>query len=912
MAEYSPLLARQLKRYLKADTPIGPEWKALLDTINRSYEHFERDENLSKRSLEISSLELRQLISELSIKEEIFRQFSENSTDFFWMLSADLSEVIYISPNLIKFFGFSEENLPNSLEEWSHLIHSSDQPKFWEFIKAVSASSPNLEIEYRFQVPGQRMIWIRDHAFQVRDGKGVVYRIGGITRDVTEFKIAGIRKEIVSILNRYGNLEETTVKLLEMICKLFGWKLGLFWMVNPDKNEAQYFTSWYQDPAMEAFVKSVSTLPKKLGFIKQILGSHEALFIKNLESMPYFQFKAEAQEAGLQDVWGFPISLNGCIYAVITLFHTKMEKMDADLIEAFNEISQQICLFLERKRAEQELIESEERFRNTVEHTTIGIALVSPDGQFFQVNNSLCEMLEFSKEELQLKNVKEITFGEDLIKEMTYQRQLLAGEISSFQTEKRFITKNKNTLWAFISTSLVKNIQGLPDYFVYEVEDISQRKYTEEKLFYLAYYDLLTGLPNKKLVEDTLKQTLLTAALKNEKIALFFVKVNRFFRIKDTAGASIDFILKQIALRLVDRIPIKDIVARWGEDEFVIVISQIKSPEFTTLLTQKILSVLKEPFIIEERRFFLTASVGISIFPDDTNQAQLLFKNAQVAMNQANLEGIDNYHYYTEEMLKQSQEKLLLETLLRKAISSKEFFLNYQPIINIENNTVTCVEVLLRWNSKELGLVPPSKFISLAEENGFIIGIGEWALRKACQEIKELENTGFAPVIFAINISVLQLKDQNFLTMVSDILKEYKVDPHCLRFEIVENQLMENIEESIDKLSSLRRQNIQIAIDDFGIGYSSFNYLRQFTVDRFKIDIAFIRNIHKEPKNAGIVSAIVAMSQALGIPPIAEGVETKEELEFLKEIGLKEIQGYYLSAPLDLNQLKGFLANETN
>lgn len=906
---YTPLLKKQLKRYLKNETPIPPEWVELLDAINRSYEHYERDHLLGKRSLDISSLEMRQLISELAEKEEIFRQFAENSNDVFWMLSSDLNQVLYVSPNLEKLFGFSKDTAPKSFQEWCELIHPDDRQQFIDSWKEVAQSKSFCEIDYRLRAPGN-IIWIRDRAFQVKNDQGIVYRIAGIARDVTVFKMSGLRREIRNQVNKLliecSTLEEMATRLLEVISRALESNLGIFWAVDPDKNEANYLTSWHQDKSLEDFINHCRfrTISQGMGFVGEILSKHETLFSTNIEVM----HPQEAPASNMRGVIGFPVCLKEKNYGVFEFFNPSMGEIKERWLQLFNDISKQIGLFIERKLTESALVASEERFRSTVEHATIGIALVSLEGQFLQMNSSFCEMMGFSKEELLEKNLKEIIFREDLPKEITYQAQLLAKETPFFQTEKRFITKNKDTLWTLASTSLVRDVQNDPLYFICEVQDISQRKYTEEKLSHLAYYDLLTSLPNKKLVEDTLNQVLLTASLKNEKIAIFLIKMNRFGWINDIHGSSVaDLLLKQIALRLVDRIQIKDIVGRWGEDEFVIVLSQIKTLESASLLAHKILTVLKEPFIIEKRKFFLTASIGIAIFPDHANQTQLLFKNAYMAMYRAMREGADNFKFYTDEMLKESQEKMLFETHLRKAITDHELFLNFQPIIDTETNSIASVEVLLRWHSKALGLIPPAKFIPLAEENGFILEIGEWVLLEGCKALKQLERENFPPVTFSINISALQLKEENFLDRVAQVLKQTELDPHFLRLEIVESQLMENIKESIEKINYLREQHIQIAIDDFGVGYSSFNYLKQFSVDRFKIDASFIRNIHKDPKNAGIFLGILTMSHALGIRSIAEGIETQEEFEFVKKMGCREMQGYYFSHPLSFEELKSFM-----
>jgi diguanylate cyclase (GGDEF)-like protein/PAS domain S-box-containing protein len=913
MDEYAPLLTRQIKKYLKK-SEFTDEWKQLLDAINRSYQHFERDHLLAMRSLELSSAEMRKMNIELLQKEEIFRQFAENSLDMFWMISADLSQTIFMSPNKEKILSIEGTKLPDSFQEWLAFIHPEDKEYYLKSLKAVASTARYFEMEYRVVVLEKPVLWIRDRAFQVKDENGVVSRIGGMARNVTPYKktslIKDIRHKLAILLEESKNIETTAPKILEMVCSAFGWKIGIFWEVHQDSGVVHYLTSWYQDPNLKNFNKACEAFSFWPGFslAGKILTSPVALLVRQVNSVPDFKRKEATQKAGLRDYLGIPIQIRGKRYGVIEFFHTDLSDMDNPMMDFFNDMAKQIGLFIERKQAEQALLSSEARFRNTFEHAAIGIALLSLEGKFIEFNQAFCEMLSLSKEELEGKSLQEITFVDDLNKEATYQKQLLAGELPSFHSEKRFVTSSKEIVWTLTSTSLVKNTQGSPMYFIYEVQDISQRKYIEEKLFHLAYYDLLTSLPNKRLVEDTLNQSLLTSSLMSGKVAVIFIKINRFSRIKDTLGPAVaDLLIKQIALRLQDRIAVKDLVGRWGEYEFVLVTSHVKTKDSASLLAQKILSLIKEPCFVEERKFYLTASIGISIFPEDADQVSLLCIKATLAMNNANLKGRDNFEFFNEKMLGESQEKLTLETHLRKAIALNELQVHYQPIINIDHGKITAVEALLRWNSAALGPISPAVFIPLAEEIGLISTLGEWVLINVCKDLKNLEQEGYPRIIFDVNVSALQLKEHNFIKSIKNVLSEYQLDPNYLMFEIIESQLMENAKETIKIINELRDLKIQIAIDDFGVGFSSFNYLRQFSFDRFKIDASFIRNIHIDPRNRGIVSAILAMSQALSIPSVAEGVETQEELAFLKTLGCQEIQGFYFSKPLPLEELKIFL-----
>ncbi len=851
--------------------------------------------------------------------EGLFRQFVESSSDVFWRASLADDKVLYASPSFEKVWGISLESLQYSRTEWLKTVLPEDRERVGKYYGITAKFAPPTEnIEFRIRLPDSSIRWISGDVFAVKDTKGEFFQAGGTARDITFNKMSelriNIRHEMSRAFELYNSLEEVTPKIIEIFCKHLGWQIGIFWKVNHTTNVATFFAAWHQggNKSLEDFESTCSPMQynAEAGIVGKILNKREVAVLKNVVDSGNFIETEAARHADLKDVLGFPIYLKGQTYGVMEFFNSSIDGLGAGWLDFLNDIAKEMSLYIERKLVESALITSEERFRSSFEHGAIGVSLVTLEGDFFQVNNALCEMMNFSKEEFTKKNFKELTFKEDLIKEMTYLNQLLAGETTHYQTEKRFTTKNKEILWAFASVSLVRDAQNNPSYFIYEVQDISSRKHTEEKLIHLAYYDILTGLPNKKLIEFNLAQTLVTSFLLNDKTAIFFTSVNFKF-IDDTTSADIsDRILKQVALRLTDRIQIKDIVGRWDTGEFIVVLANVRSLEAVALFAQKLLAIIKDPLIIDDKKFFVTASIGISIFPDDANQSPTLFKNARMAMNYAKKDGMDNFQFYTETMLKQAQEKNLIENHLHRSLSKNELFLNFQPIVDIDSRKTVEVEVLLRWNCKELGLVPPSKFIPIAEESDLILKIGEWTLREVFKTAKILEGEQYPNFLFSVNISALQLKEKNFITLVKQLLKEYDLDPKHLQFEIVESQLLENIKESIDTISALKELNIQFAIDDFGVGYSSFSYLRHFKFDRFKIDISFIRNIDKDPKNTSIVAGIIGMCEALGIPTIAEGVETKEEFELLKKIGCREVQGYYISYPLAYDPFKEYMLKQ--
>lgn len=877
--------------------------KRLGESVKRALAHKQLEEEKQKTS------------SALIQSELLFRQFAENCRDVFWMSSTTDENILFISRNFEKIWGIPPEATSFSRSGWLDTVLPEDRVRTAQALGIISTRPLlNPYIDYRIQRPDGSIRWIRDHAFQVKNEQGVTYRLGGIARDITHYKMSelkrNLRHSISLLVAEYDTLEEFAPRLIQTICEQMGWKIGIFWSVNPQTNTASYYTSWHiGNGPLENFVKNSRTMifSSDQGLVGKVLATREASYVKKVMEKAYFAQAEAASLANLQEALAFPIFLKGQNFGVIEFFNSNIHGVDTDWLEFFNDISKQIGHFILRKNVEKSLHKSEERFKSIFESSSVGMALLSLEGKFLQVNDSFCAILGFSQEELKKMHLKEITLKDDLEKENFYQQKILTRDLQIYRTDKRFITKDRSTVWASVSAHLFTDNQNEPLYFIYEAQDISQRKHTEEKLSHLAYYDLLTGLPNRKLLEDTVNQTLLNASLMGEKVFVFFIKINRFKQINDTAGAEIgDLILKQFASRLYEKIQSKDMVGRWGGDEFVIVHSNLNSRESATLFAEKLLAVIKEPFAVEDRKFFLTINIGISIFPDDTTQAQLLLKNAYVATHLTKKGAASTFQFYSEDLLKQANEKNLIETHLRKAISQNEFTLYYQPIFDVKSGRITSIEALIRWNSKELGSVPTSKFLPIAEESGLILAIGEWVLRESCKAAKALAQEGLVSVL-AINLSVLQIKEKNFVDLVHQIIQDFAIDPSLLRFEIVESLFMEHAKEFVDKINILRSEHIQFAIDDFGTGYSSFGMLREFSFDRFKIDISFIHNVAVDSINAQIVAGILAMSEALGIPAIAEGVETQQEFELLEKLGCKEMQGYYFTHPLPFDELKKFM-----
>ena len=443
------------------------------------------------------------------------------------------------------------------------------------------------------------------------------------------------------------------------------------------------------------------------------------------------------------------------------------------------------------------------------------------------------------------------------------------------------------------------------------IRDVTVRRQAEEQIQYQAFHDVLTGLGNRSLFQDHLTLAVAIGQRRKRVVAVLFLDLDHFKLINDTFGHTFgDELLKGIAARLKSCVRRVDTVARIGGDEFAIVLQDMERQEDAADLAHKIVELVAQPIDIQGQRLYVTASVGVSIFPHDGEDAETLLKNADNAMYRAKSEGRNNYQLCTPELRKWVQERLTLESGLHRALERGEFVLHYQPEVDLATHQITGMEALLRWEDPERGLLPPGSFISLAEDRGLIVPIGVWALREACKQAKEFQALGFPHFRVSVNLSARQFRDPNLMNHVDRALAESGLDPQCLELEITESIAMQDVEHSLRVLNALRMRGITIAIDDFGTGHSSLSYLKRFTIDALKIDRVFINDLSVGETDQAIVASIIALAHGLKLRVIAEGVEKEEQLHFLRENGCEEVQGFLFSYPLPAHDFQRLLTSQ--
>ncbi|WP_193559166.1 EAL domain-containing protein [Shewanella donghaensis] len=459
-------------------------------------------------------------------------------------------------------------------------------------------------------------------------------------------------------------------------------------------------------------------------------------------------------------------------------------------------------------------------------------------------------------------------------------------------------TKDKKGILAWLEINQVIDTKGETSHFVAVFTDITSRKKAEEDLRILANFDPLTGLPNRTLFQDRLNQAVTKAHRSKSIVALFFLDLDRFKHINDSMGHHIgDLLLKAVAIRLQNSVRDGDTVARLGGDEFTIILEGIAKLKSVTIIADKVLNAFKKPFLLEDKNITVSPSIGISLYPNDADDTTSLIKYADTAMYHAKSLGRNNFQFYTKDLNKYATRHVELEAGLKEAIQKNEMFLVYQPKFDIQTKRIIGVEALLRWESKTLGFISPVEFIPLAEETGMINAIGHWAIDQACNQLASWHRQGFEHISVAVNLSARQLK-ADIISTIEVALAVSGLPASALELELTESMIMGNPQDSVTVLSQLKALGLTIAIDDFGTGYSSLSYLKRFPIDTLKVDREFVRDIIEDPDDAAITCAIITLAHSLELNVVAEGVETQEQLDFLKHEGCDQVQGFLLSKPL--------------
>ncbi|HEY9142690.1 MAG TPA: EAL domain-containing protein [Arenimonas sp.] len=556
------------------------------------------------------------------------------------------------------------------------------------------------------------------------------------------------------------------------------------------------------------------------------------------------------------------------------------------------------------RRAERERRVALEVLRSMSE----AVAVIDLDFRFISVNPAFSRITGYSEEEVIGQNSRLLDSSQHSAEFYRRVRDVLerTGHWAGEMWQRR---KDGEEFLGWIEMSEVRDALGLRSHFVAVVNDITDKKRAEQELRYLANYDTLTGLPNRALLSERLGRAIVRARRQDTRVAVLFLDLDRFKDINDSLGhAAGDRLLKAAATRLQATVGASDTVARLGGDEFTVVLEDVESFPAVERMAREILTAFTMPLEVDERHdVSITPSLGISLYPDHALVPTDLLKFADTAMYQAKAEGRNTYQIYNETMDAESRRRATVLASLRKALDRGEFRLVYQPRMALADGRITGVESLLRWHSAELGEIPPTVFVPLAEESGLILQIGDWVLNEALQTLKRWRAHGLNEISIGVNVSVLQLLRGNLPEELRRLIQDLGVPANRIELEVTESMVMQNAEQTTHVLNELRKLGITLAIDDFGTGYSSLVYLKRLPIDTLKIDKEFIGDLTKDPDDEAITATVITMGHSLGLNVIAEGVESEQQLSYLREQGCDEIQGFWLSPPLDAHRCLAFI-----
>ncbi len=744
----------------------------------------------------------------------------------------------------------------------------------------------------------------------LRNRDGTISKLE-IFRDITDRKYAehrlAIQFSVVRVLAESATLKEATPKIIEAICESTGWDMGAIWNVDHEAGVLRCIEHWHM-PSVDfsefEMITRQYTFQRGIGMPGRVWDTGKPAWIIDVAQDTNFPRAPYAARSGLHSAFGFPIKFGSEVCCIMEFFSREIRQPDEGLLQMFNAIGSQIGQFMERKETETELKKNCNLLNAVIEGTTDAIFVKDLEGRYLMINPPGARLIGRSVEEVIGKDDTELFVPDAASQIMEDDRNIMrSGETKTCEEELLATAGIKHTYLTTKAPFL--DHQGRVIGIIDIARDITERKQAEEQIHHLAYYDMMTNLPNRLSLHDDIDRAISQARTENSPFALLIINLDRFEEINNTLGHDNgDLILQQIAIRLQGICGEPDMVARLGGDIFAALLQRTDA-EGAAMKAEEIIGAIKEFIAIADLSIEVSASAGISLFPGHGADADSLIRRAEIAMYAA--KRIENsLCIYSPQYDQYSQKRLALMGELRQAIEQDQLFLLYQPKIELKTGRILGVEALCRWQHPKSGVIPPNDFIFLAERGGLIKELTLWVIKEAMRQSR-IWHKGGLEVSLAINLSVRSLQNPELLDKIKGLISTWGIAPSSIRFEITESIIMQNPELAMEIITELSSMGIKFSIDDFGTGYSSLSYLQRLPVDEIKVDKSFVINMETDKNNAMIVRSVIELAHNLGLKVTAEGVESKEVMDRLVSLGCDQAQGYFISRPIPQEEIAEWL-----
>ena len=837
------------------------------------------------------------------------------------------TQQLICSDEVYTLYGVERGALPTTPEFVAALVHPDDMERVRASLEQAIRRIKPYAIDHRIRRPDGSVIWVHAQAELQHDAEQGADILLGTIVDITERKeaeSAALRQSqlyaALSQCNQAIVQSAGEAELLPRICQAAvrsgGLNMAWIGLLDPATGRIHPVAA---DGIGTEYLQGIdisvdAALPTGRGPTGTALRENRLYWCQDFQDDPgSAPWRERARAFGWRSSAVIPLHRKGVPVGTLTLYSDTPHAFDAQtqalLVSMARDLDYALDHFVleaDREKAEAALRASERHLRTIVETEPECVKLISADGQLLEMNAAGLAMLEAdSVDQLRRRPLLDYLVPEYRDAFVDLQRRVLQGQSDRLQFE--IVGLRGTRRWLETHAAPMRDAQGHIEAVLGVTRDITEQRRNEERIRYLANFDALTGLPNRAQLEDHIQYAIHLARRNNGLLAVMFVDIDRFKDVNDTLGHSVgDAVLVEVARRLMTLLRAEDTVSRLGGDEFVLVLPG-SDARGAAGFAQRLLQAIAEPFPHRHHELSLTASIGVAMFPEDGEDMETLARKADTAMYRAKHEGRNGYRFFTAEMQARAARSMQLLNALRQALDREQLQVHYQPQLSIGSQRLVGAEALLRWHHPQLGAVAPAEFIPVAEESGLILAIGEWTLRSAIRQLRRWMDAGHPSMVVAVNLSAVQFRHPNLPELVARLLDEHGVPADRLELELTEGAAMHDPLKAIEVMDELHRRGIRISIDDFGTGYSSLNYLKKFKAYKLKIDRSFVRDIGSDQEDRAIVAAIISMSRNLGLLTIAEGVETAEQLAFLRGQGCDEAQGYLYGRPVPAEEFEAFL-----